>query len=153
MICCCCWQRPRVLLTVHLENGHHLKKQDITGAGEASHTHTHTPHEHTHSVVVSEVASPSHSLRRNVTSVYCRSLTRINVSHVHDEKFTHYTVIQKYRSNFPIVHIPTIVRLTIAHLSHTESGKENGVCNIISLSQGLTPTVINLVPGADPYCN
>jgi calpain-5 len=33
VLCCCCWKRPRALVTVHLEDAHGLKKQDITGAG------------------------------------------------------------------------------------------------------------------------
>ena len=34
ILCCCCWKRPRALVTVHLEDAHDLKKQDITGAGQ-----------------------------------------------------------------------------------------------------------------------
>ncbi|CAI8004166.1 Calpain-5, partial [Geodia barretti] len=33
VLCCCLWRRPRALVTVHLENAHDLKKQDMTGAG------------------------------------------------------------------------------------------------------------------------
>ena len=33
VLCCCLWRRPRALVTVHLENAHDLKKQDVTGAG------------------------------------------------------------------------------------------------------------------------
>ena len=33
-LCCCCWKKPRAVVTVHLENAHDLKKQDITGAGD-----------------------------------------------------------------------------------------------------------------------
>ena len=34
MLCCCCWSKPRAVVTVHLEDAHDLKKQDITGAGQ-----------------------------------------------------------------------------------------------------------------------
>ena len=37
MLCCCFWRRPLALVTVHLENAHDLKKQDLTGAGRWSH--------------------------------------------------------------------------------------------------------------------
>lgn len=33
-LCFCCWKKPQVLVTVHLEEAHDLKKQDLTGAGE-----------------------------------------------------------------------------------------------------------------------
>ena len=36
MLCCCCWKKPHALVTVHLEDAHGLKKQDITGAGQTS---------------------------------------------------------------------------------------------------------------------
>ena len=32
-LCCCFWRRPQAQVTVHLEDAHDLKKQDITGAG------------------------------------------------------------------------------------------------------------------------
>ena len=35
VLCCCCWRRPHALVTVHLEDAHGLKKQDITGAGQS----------------------------------------------------------------------------------------------------------------------
>ena len=42
ILCCCCWKRPRALVTVHLEDAHDLKKQDITGAGQNTLLYHHT---------------------------------------------------------------------------------------------------------------
>ena len=62
MLCCCCWKRPRALVTVHLEDAHDLKKQDITGAGQNTLLYHHT---------YTTVTLPSYYCYYIIPSYYC----------------------------------------------------------------------------------